>query len=144
MSRHRVSFAVCGTGEIGKRAASVALLAGAMTLIPEAAAAQGRLTARANVVPAVASWEGLAASDSVGRIDMGADALLVRRRVDGAITSVFFWYALSAPEPSQPDRAALASGRSPRADSAPAPAPTPGPGIVRRVARVQEIHYLRN
>lgn len=134
MTRQRISFAGCGTGYNGRSVLGIVLLLAGSTLGPEAVAAQGRLEARATVISASAAREGLALSDSVGRINLSGDTLATVRRVDGAITSVF-WHS---PFAGADDRAA-ATGRRARTDFAPPPrSGTP------RVARVLEIHYLRN
>jgi len=128
--RHRVSIAGCGTGGCGKVATSVVLLLVVLSLRPEVVAAQGRLAARATVISAAAAREGLALSDSVGRVGLQADTLAMVRRVDGVITTGF-WYR-PRPSISEPDAIV---GRRPAGTPRPAPA---------RVARVLEIHYLRN
>ena len=105
-----------------------------MTLGPGTVAAQGRLEARATVISASASREGLALSDSVGRIDFLADTLTTRKRIDGHLTSLF-WHPVEV----RVEGRLTPANRSSRADlmrfTRP---PTP------RVARVLEIHYLRN
>lgn len=134
VTRQSASFAWCGTVGNGNAAVGIALLLVGLILGPEAVAAQGRLEARATVISASAAREGLTLSDSVTRVGFTTDTSITRRRVDGPLTSLFWYPAavqlqehpLSAPHPVRTD---LVSSPRPR---------------TARVARVLEIHYLRN
>ncbi len=132
--RQLSSFAWCGTAGNGNAPVGIALLLVGLTLGPGAVAAQGRLEARATVISVSAAREGLTLSDSVTRVGVTTDTSLTRRRVDGPLTSLF-WYPAAVQLEGHP----LSAPRPVRAGLVTSPHPR-----TARVARVLEIHYLRN